>query len=98
MNNPVDIEARLWEYIDGLSVGEERSAVEQLIAENAAWKAKYQELLDMHQSLNLVELEQPSMRFTKNVMEEIARFNCTLTVFTSLPKACAISSSDCSPL
>ena len=74
MNNPVDIEARLWEYIDGLSVGEERSAVEQLIAENAAWKAKYQELLEMHQSLNLVELEQPSMRFTKNVMEEIAKY------------------------
>jgi hypothetical protein len=75
MNNTVDIEARLWEYIDGFSEGEERSAVEKLIAESAEWKAKYHELLEVHQSINLVELEQPSMRFTKNVMEEIAKYH-----------------------
>lgn len=69
------LEAKLWEYIDGFSNAEERSAVERLIAENAAWKTKYHELLEIHQSINLVELEQPSLRFTKNVMEEIARLH-----------------------
>ncbi len=69
------MDVRLWEYIDGLSNEVEKSAIEKLISENAEWKAKYHELLDVHQSLNLTELEQPSLRFTKNVMEEIAKYH-----------------------
>jgi hypothetical protein len=69
-----DMEVRLWEYIDGFSSDVEKSSIEKLIAENAEWKAKYYELLEVHQSLNLVELDAPSLRFTKNVMEEIARY------------------------
>jgi len=68
-----EIEVKLWEYIDGQAKADERTAIEKLVQENAEWKAKYQELLEIHQSLNLIELEQPSLRFTKNVMEEIAR-------------------------
>jgi regulatory protein YycI of two-component signal transduction system YycFG len=75
MNDLNEIETRLWEYIDGFSNAEEKSVVEKLIAENAEWKAKYHELLEVHQSINLVELEEPSLRFTKNVMEEIARLH-----------------------
>lgn len=77
LNTPqgdADIELRLWEYIDGFSNDAEKSVIEKLIAENAEWKAKYHELLEVHQSLNLVELEEPSLRFTKNVMEEIAKY------------------------
>jgi len=74
MDNQNDIEVRLWEYIDGLSNNEEKTVIEKLVAENAEWKAKYHELLEVHQSLNLVELEEPSLRFTKNVMEEIAKY------------------------
>ena len=69
------MEVRLWEYIDGLIHEGEKSAIEKLIAENAEWKAKYHELLQVHQSLNLSELEEPSLRFTKNVMEEIAKYH-----------------------
>ena len=75
--NHAEIEMRLWEYIDGFSTAEEKSVIEKLVAENAEWKAKYHELLEVHQSLNLVELEQPSMRFTKNVMEETSRLHIT---------------------
>jgi len=74
MDNQNDIEVRLWEYIDGLSSNEEKTVIEKLVDENAEWKAKYHELLEVHQSLNLVELEEPSLRFTKNVMEEIAKY------------------------
>src|SRR5678816_37418 len=74
MDNQNDIEVRLWEYIDGLSSNEEKTVIEKLVSENAEWKAKYHELLEVHQSLNLVELEEPSLRFTKNVMEEIAKY------------------------
>ena len=74
MDNQNDIEVRLWEYIDGLSSNEEKTVIEKLVSENAEWKAKYHEFLEVHQSLNLVELEEPSLRFTKNVMEEIAKY------------------------
>jgi len=74
MDSLDEMEIKLWEYIDGFSNDEERSVIEKLIAENAEWKAKYHELLEVHQSLNLVELEQPSLRFTRNVMEEIAKY------------------------
>lgn len=74
MDHLQDIEIRLWEYIDGLGSPEEQSAIEKLIAENTAWRAKYHELLEVHQLMDATELEQPSMRFTKNVMEEIAKY------------------------
>lgn len=65
-------EARLWEYIDGIS--NEPSVIENLIRENSEWKVKYAELLETHQLIIQTELEHPSLRFTKNVMEEIARY------------------------
>lgn len=67
------MEERLWDFIDGLSSPEERSAVEELIAVNIEWQQQYRELLEIHQAMNSHELEEPSMRFTKNVMEEITR-------------------------
>lgn len=66
-----EMEARIWAYIDGLS--EEESFIEQLVKEDAVWRAKYHELLELNQLLHATELEQPSMRFTKNVMEEIGK-------------------------
>jgi len=66
------VEIRLWEYIDGFS--NEASLIEKLIAENVQWKAKYAKLLEVHHLMGDAELEQPSLRFTKNVMEEIARY------------------------
>lgn len=68
-----EMEIRLWEYIDGLSEAADKTAIEKLIAENAAWRNKYNELLALNTLLQSTELEQPSLRFTKNVMEEISR-------------------------
>jgi hypothetical protein len=74
MSTETTMEERLWDYIDGLSSTDEKSFVEQLIESNSEWKAKYAELLDTHQLMqNHLELDAPSMRFTQNVMEEIAR-------------------------
>ena len=69
------IEQQLWSYIDGFSSKEDKTAIERLIASNLEWKNKYHELLEVHQLMNSSELEQPSMRFTKNVMEEIAKLH-----------------------
>ena len=69
-------EVLLWEYIDGTCSAEEKSFIEQLLQTNPEWKAKYHELLDVHQvMLDGIELEEPSLRFRQNVMEEIAKYH-----------------------
>lgn len=76
MNTQQSIEERLWDYIDGHALPEEKSAIEQLIESNIEWRNKYHELLDVHQLMsNSLELDEPSMRFTQNVMEDIAKFH-----------------------
>lgn len=76
MSTEINMEERLWDYIDGLSEGEERSFVEELIETNSAWKAKYAELLETHLAMQQhLQLDEPSMRFTQNVMEEIAKYH-----------------------
>jgi hypothetical protein len=75
MNQEQNIEQQLWAYIDGISSNEERSVVDGLLQNNLEWKNKYHELLEVHQLMNTAELEQPSMRFTKNVMEQIAQLH-----------------------
>ena len=67
------MEQQLWDYIDGTATAEERSAVERHLADNQLWREKYRELLDINELMKSAELEQPSLRFTRNVMEEIAR-------------------------
>ena len=74
MTSPTEMEARLWEYIDGMALPEERTVIEELIQTQQAWREKYQELLQVNQDIRQhLQLEEPSLRFTKNVMEEIAR-------------------------
>lgn len=75
MNNNAGMEQRLWDYIDGLSAADEKGLVEQLLREDAGWKMKYQELLEVNKLLHTSELDAPSLRFTKNVMEEVARIS-----------------------
>jgi magnesium-transporting ATPase (P-type) len=66
------IESRLWDYLDGIALPDEQKEIEKLISENSTWRQLYQELQDVHQSMLSSELEQPSLRFTKKVMENIA--------------------------
>lgn len=75
MNEQQNIEKQLWDYIDGLSSNEERTSTEKMLQSNLDWKNKYHELLEVQQLLKSSELEQPSLRFTKNVMEEIAKLH-----------------------
>ena len=74
MTDLQQIESRLWDYIDGNGDIAERSAIEKLIQENKEWKEKYNELLEVHQLIGSTDLDEPSLRFTKNVMEEIAKY------------------------
>lgn len=76
MNKQENMEERLWEYIDGACPANEKLLIEQLIADNREWKAKYDELLELNSLLgNHLELDEPSMRFTQNVMESIGKYH-----------------------
>ena len=81
-----DMEIRLWEYIDGLSTASEKTVVESLIQTHLEWKHKYRELLEVHQLMYASELEAPSMRFTKNVMEEITKYQIAPAAKTYIDK------------
>lgn len=66
------MEEKIWGYIDGSSAKEEIAFVEQMIATDAIWRAKYSELKEINQLLKAdMELEQPSMRFSINVMDQL---------------------------
>jgi hypothetical protein len=74
METPNNIEETLWNYIDGSVNESEQEFVEELLRTNSEWRQKYAELMEMHQVMqDDIDLEQPSMRFTQNVMEEISR-------------------------
>jgi hypothetical protein len=69
-----DIEHRIWEFIDGHCSPSEKAAIVQNLTDNQIWKSKYNELKSIHDMLQKEELDMPSLRFTKNVMEEISRY------------------------
>jgi hypothetical protein len=67
------IEEQLWNYIDGTANREEMMFVERMISTEPVWKNQYDQLLELNQVLvKDMELEEPSMRFSKNVMEQIS--------------------------
>jgi hypothetical protein len=84
--NKNNMEDRLWEYIDGLGSAGERMAIEKLVTSDPQWKEKYNELLELHQLVQASALEGPSLRFTKNVMEEIAKYHIAPATKTYINK------------
>ena len=71
----IENEHLLWAYIDGQCLPAEKEAVELRLLTDPSFKAAYESLLALHHSLpNAIELSAPSLRFSKNVMEEIGRF------------------------
>jgi anti-sigma factor RsiW len=66
------IEEQIWNYIDGTQAPEEKAATEQLIQTDPVYSGMYAELLQVHRAIIAAELEEPSMRFTANVMDKVA--------------------------
>lgn len=72
MKHDEEIEMLLWNFIDGNCNEAEHRRIADLITGDTEWKRKFEELSALHQNIH-PELEQPSMRFTKNVMEAVAK-------------------------
>jgi hypothetical protein len=65
------IEEKLWNYIDGTCSDEDKKAIDILIAQDEVYRRKYEELLALNQEFSKMELDEPPMAFTYNVMEAI---------------------------
>jgi anti-sigma factor RsiW len=65
------IEEKLWNYIDGTCPPDEEQAIRTLIETDELYKRKYQELIQLNAEFGAMELDEPSMAFTYNVMEAI---------------------------
>lgn len=65
------VDEKLWDYIDGSCSAEEAKAIAMLIATDNVYGDKYDELLKFNEGFAEVEMDEPSMAFTYNVMETI---------------------------
>lgn len=70
-----NMEEKLWDYIDGSCTPEEQQAIAALIKQDKVYRRKYDELLQLNAEFASVELEEPPMAFTYNVMEAIRTEN-----------------------
>jgi len=66
------LEEQLWNYIDGFCSQKEQEEIEKKLAEDQSFRDLYAQLLTVNQQLNThLELDEPSMSFTRNVMEQV---------------------------
>lgn len=65
------IEEQLWNYIDGNCTAEESNAIAARIATDEQVAQLYAELMEVNATLQTIELDEPSMSFTRNVMEQV---------------------------
>ncbi len=65
------IEEQLWNYIDGNCTPAEKLEIETKLVVNLQYHTIYQELLKVNEELNKIDFEEPSMSFTRNVMDKV---------------------------
>jgi len=72
MNNELQREEALQRYLDGSCSDIESNEIAKKIETIPAWKQSFESLSEIHGLLqNNWDTQQPSMRFTKNIMEAI---------------------------
>lgn len=65
------IEQRIWDYLDGTGTLQERELTERLIKTDPVYQQVYQECKSFNSLVSAADLDEPSMGFTRNVMERI---------------------------
>lgn len=65
------IEQRIWDYLDGTGTLQERELTERLIKTDPVYQQVYQECKSFNSLVSAADQDEPSMGFTRNVMERI---------------------------
>lgn len=66
------IEQEIWDYLDGNLSQTERKLVELRIHSDIEYRSLFEEFKFLQDSMQALELDQPSMSFNRNVMEQVA--------------------------
>lgn len=65
-------EEQLWNYIDGFCNDVEKAEIEAKLAADDSFRQLYLQLLEVNEQLQThLEIDEPSMSFTRNVMEKV---------------------------
>ncbi len=67
----MNMEEKLWDYIDGFCTENEQKSIRLLIETDENYRRKYLELKAFQQNLASLEIEEPALNFTFNVMEGV---------------------------
>jgi hypothetical protein len=78
------IEQQLWDYIDGNLDESQQKSIEKKIETDAEIKAQYEELLKLNLAFESIDLDEPSMSFTRNVMESVALQSAPVSLKTKV--------------
>ncbi|WP_131539454.1 anti-sigma factor [Pedobacter nototheniae] len=78
------IEQELWDYIDGNLNETQVKGIRKKIELDPAVKLQYEELLRLNVTFSEMEMDEPSMSFTRNVMEDIALLPAPVTLKTKV--------------
>ena len=65
------IEQRIWDYLDGTASPQERELTGRLIQSDPVYKQLYKECSSFNRLVSAIDLDEPSMGFSRNVMEKI---------------------------
>jgi hypothetical protein len=65
------IEEQIWDYIDGNCTLAEKTAIAEKIATNEEYSRVYEALKLVNKQLMELDIEEPSMSFSRNVMHQI---------------------------
>jgi len=65
------IEEQLWNYIDGNCTAVEKAEIEAKLAVDLQYQKVYEDLIAVNNELKQMDLEEPSLSFTRNVMEKV---------------------------
>lgn len=65
------IEQRIWDYLDGTDTPQQRELTEQLIKADPFYRQIYEECKSFNSLVYAADQDEPSMGFTRNVMERI---------------------------
>lgn len=65
------IEQRIWDYLDGTDTPQQRELTGQLIKSDPLYRQLYDECKSFNNLLSAADQDEPSMGFTRNVMERI---------------------------
>ena len=64
-------EEQMWDIIDGIATPDVKAQHDLLLKSDAVYKADFDKLMHLQMQLLKLDLEEPSMRFTQNILDKV---------------------------